>query len=141
MYLQLVRESFSNKATEGKLFVNGKFECYTLEDEDRFLETGGIKMQNNTCIPRGTYTVKLTKSKRFLRVLPLLLDVPQFTGIRIHSGNTHNDTEGCILVGNRNIEDDDDWIGDSRNALKSLMEKLEAEEELITIEIVWYNYK
>ena len=138
MHLQLVRESFTDKATEGKLFVNGQFECYTLEDQDKFLESGGLKIVGDTCIPRGTYEVKLTMSNRFRKTLPLLLDVPQFSGIRIHSGNNHHNTEGCILVGRQNIDDDDDWIGDSRNALKSLMEKLEALEngEEVTIEIV-----
>jgi hypothetical protein len=136
MYLQLVRESFSNKATEGKLFVNGTFECYTLEDTDRFLESGGLKIQNDTCIPRGTYTVKLTRSNRFLKTLPLLLDVPQFTGVRIHSGNNHHDTEGCILVGRRNTTENDDWIGESRLALDELIEKLVLEDEVITLEIV-----
>jgi hypothetical protein len=136
MYLQLVRGASHNKATEGRLYVNGTFECYTLEDEDRFLETGGIKIQNNTCIPRGVYEVKLTKSTRFLKVLPILLDVPQFTGIRIHSGNTASHTEGCILVGNRNVNDNDAWIGDSKTALVTLMKKLESETEHITLEIV-----
>ena len=138
MHLQLVRESFTNKSTEGKLFINGTFFCYTLEDMDRFLEEGEIKIYGKSAIPRGTYKVKITPSIRFKQSLPLLYDVPQFTGIRIHSGNKPEDTEGCILVGRQNIDDDDDWIGDSRNALKSLMEKLEALEndEEVTIEIV-----
>ena len=87
MYLQLVRESFTNKSTEGKLFVNGIFYCYTLEDMDRYLEEGEIKIYGKSAIPRGTYKVKITPSIRFKQSLPLLYDVPQFTGIRIHSGN------------------------------------------------------
>ncbi len=135
MYLQLVRESFTDKATKGKLFVNGEFECYTLEDKDRSLEDGGEKVYGETAIPRGIYTVQLTYSNRFKTILPLLLDVPQFTGIRIHKGNYSKDTDGCILVGKRNIEDNDNWIGDSKSALTALMAKLEVADE-ITLEII-----
>ncbi len=135
MYLQLVREDFTYKATEGRLYVNGTFECYTLEDKDRYLEDNGIKIANNTAIPRGIYKVELTMSNRFLKVLPVLRNVPQFTGIRIHSGNTSNDTEGCILVGTVNAKESDNFIGNSRVALAKLMAKLETAED-ITLEIV-----
>ncbi len=136
MYIQLIREQSNHSSTEGKLFINGAFQCYTLEDKDRYLESGGTKVYGKTCIPRGTYEMKLTHSNRFNRVLPQLMNVEGFTGIRIHSGNSSVDTEGCILVGTKNIDDRDDWIGSSRDALASLMEKLEAEQEHITIEIV-----
>ena len=139
MYLQLVRESFTNNSTEGKLFVNGEFECYTLEDKDRFLEEGNEKVYRETAIPRGTYTITLTHSNRFNKTLPLLHNVDGFEGIRIHSGNKPENTEGCILVGLKNEKDGDDWIGSSKLAMKGLMNKLadatEREEE-ITIEIV-----
>jgi hypothetical protein len=141
MYIQLVRESFTNKSTEGKLFINGEFECYTLEDKDRFLEVNTIeqKVYAETAIPRGTYNVLLTRSPRFKKVLPLLEDVPYFEGIRIHAGNKPEDSEGCILVGSTNNLDDDDWIGGSKVALKSLMSKMQEavdRKEEITIEIV-----
>jgi len=141
MYLQLVRESFTNKSTEGKLFINGEFECYTLEDKDRFLEVNTIeqKIYAETAIPRGKYNVRLTRSPRFKTVLPLLDDVPFFEGIRIHSGNKPEDSEGCILVGSTNSREDDDWIGGSKIALKSLISKLQEavdRKEEITIEIV-----
>lgn len=139
MYLQLVREGFTDKATEGKLFINGTFECYTLEDFDRRLEDGGEKVYAGTAIPRGTYTIVLSMSPRFKKVLPLLEDVPGFTGIRIHTGNKSADTEGCILVGSVNTSNTDDWIGGSVAAMKPLMSKLEdatKRGEEITIEIV-----
>lgn len=139
MYLQLVREGFTDKATEGKLFVNGAFKCYTLEDFDRRLEDGGEKVYAETAIPRGTYNVVLSMSPRFKKVLPLLENVPGFTGIRIHTGNKSADTEGCILVGSSNASNTDDWIGGSVAAMKPLMSKLEAAAERgeeITIEIV-----
>lgn len=140
MYLQLIRESFTNKATEGKIFVNGEFECYTLEDKDRFLEEGvNEKVYGETAIPRGVYNIKLTQSTRFGKVLPLLEKVEGFTGIRIHAGNSSKDTEGCILVGSSNTRVNDDWVSASKSALKQLISKLEQAHknaEELTIEIV-----
>lgn len=102
MKLRLIRESFPQNATIGKLYVNGKYECSTLEDEDRKLEEGGEKVYGRTCIPRGHYDVIITYSHRFKRELPLVCDVPQFEGIRIHPGNGPEHTDGCILVGTLN---------------------------------------
>ena len=138
MYIQLVRESFTDKATEGKMFVNGTFECYTLEDMDRGLEDGGTKVYGLTAIPRGKYEIKLTMSPRFGILLPLLLDVPGFSGVRIHKGNTSKNTEGCILVGANNSKDDDDFIGSSKIAFDKLMAQMTEvpDNEPITLEIV-----
>lgn len=139
MYLQLVREDFTEKATEGKIFVNGTEECFSLEDKDRYLEDGGEKVYGKTAIPRGIYTVILSHSNRFQRILPLLLDVPQFKGIRIHPGNTSEDTDGCILPGTTNAKEGDDFIGSSKKAFNKLftkMEEAEEREEEITIEVV-----
>lgn len=135
MYLQLVREDEGEKATEGLLLLNGTSECFTLEDKDRKLEDGGEKVYGETCIPRGTYEVVLDMSTRFKKVLPRLLNVPQFRGVRIHPGNTSEDTEGCILVGAKKVEGNDDFIGESRIAFDRLMTKLETADR-ITIEIV-----
>jgi len=139
MYLQLVREFYTKKSTEGKLFLNGEFECYTLEDTDRNLESGGEKIYGKTAIPKGVYEIEITYSPRFKEDMPLLLNVKGFEGVRIHSGNKPEDTDGCILVGAENSRDGDDWIGKSKKAYKKLFSKiLEAEErdERITIEIV-----
>jgi hypothetical protein len=95
MKLHLVRKDKNDKCTTGTLSVDGVFECYTLEDPVR----DGPKQYGNTAIPAGTYQVKITYSPRFKRDLPLLLDVPGFEGVRIHTGNSAADTEGCILVG------------------------------------------
>lgn len=138
MYIQLIRESFTDKSTEGKLFCNGEFVCYTLEDKDRFLEEGiNEKVYGETAIPRGTYEVVLSMSNRFKKILPEVLEVPGYTGIRIHSGNKPEDTEGCILVGLKNDKVDDDWVGSSKLALKNLMDVLEKDNSgIITLEIV-----
>ena len=116
MDLLLQRIEKTDKTTVGKLFIDGKFECYTLEDVER-----EVKIKSETAIPKGHYDVIITLSNRFKRDLPLLLNVPNFEGIRIHSGNSNHDTEGCILVGSTKIKD---FVGNSRNTFNKLFEKL-----------------
>ena len=92
--------------TIGKMYINGEYFCDTLEDTDRGLtqimtlsEIKEVKEYGRTAIPTGRYPIAYTYSPRFKKHLPLLLNVPAFEGVRIHSGNTHKDTEGCILLG------------------------------------------
>ena len=93
--------------TISRLYVNGKlFGCNTLEDTDRGLnqkmdleEIKDKKVYGQTAIPSGSYECAYTYSNRFKKMLPLLLNVKGFEGIRIHSGNSSKDTDGCILVG------------------------------------------
>ena len=92
--------------TIGKIYINGEYFCDTLEDTDRGLtqimtlsEIKEVKEYGRTAIPTGRYPIAYTYSPRFKKHLPLLLQVPAFEGVRIHSGNTHKDTEGCILLG------------------------------------------
>lgn len=94
--LHLLRTQALEHATLGQLFLDGAFKWYTLEDR---LREGQPKVPGETCIPAGRYEIVITKSQRFGRMLPLLLNVPGFTGIRIHPGNTDADTAGCVLVG------------------------------------------
>ena len=139
MYIQLKREYYTSKTTEGKLYVDGEFECHTLEDTDRNLEDGGEKIYGKTAIPKGSYRLIVTKSIRFGKRLPILLNVPQFEGVRIHIGNTSADTDGCILVGMQNKNFTDDFIGQSKLAFNALFEKIDkalVSGELVTIEIV-----
>ena len=135
MKLILHRQTFSDKSSVGTLYVNGLKECHTLEDRDRHLEEGGEKVYGETAIPRNTYKVVITYSNRFKKPMPLLVDVPQFEGVRIHPGNTAEDTHGCILVG---VGIGQDILYNSRQAYEKLFNKIEAAESLgeeIEIEI------
>jgi hypothetical protein len=100
MDMLLTREPSSDECTLGELSVNGEFECFTLEDKVR-----PVKIKGMTAIPAGAYEVVVTFSERFKRPLPLLLNVPNFDGVRIHQGNTAKDTEGCLLVGKKKGKD------------------------------------
>ena len=116
MELKAKRTDFTENSTIGELSVNGKFECYTLEDKVR-----PVKIAGKTAIPAGRYEVVINFSQRFGRPLPLLLNVPNFEGVRIHPGNTPANTEGCILVGETKSQD---LVSQSRAAFERLFEKL-----------------
>ena len=98
MKLELNRIAKKSLYTIGRLFVDGRYFCDTLEDRCRDLDREE-KVMHETAIPAGTYEVIVNVSAKFKRKLPLLLNVPHFSGIRIHRGNTDEDTSGCILVG------------------------------------------
>ena len=112
--------------TIGKMYLNGEYFCDTLEDAIR-----PVKIPNETAIPAGTYKVEVTYSPRFKRNLPLLIDVPNYTGIRIHNGSNKDHTSGCILVGfntSKGILSDSRKTSDKlTNLLKSLSEPIEIE--------------
>ncbi len=129
MKFKLVRNPSKNGCTIGKLYIDGNFECYTLEDLVRTVKIAGI-----TAIPTGQYSVIIDMSNRFKRLLPLLVNVPNFAGVRIHPGNTAADTEGCILVGT-GVAADGGSIVNSRIAFNSLFDKMQAADK-ITLEIV-----
>jgi len=97
MKLLLKRFKFGDTYTAGKLYIDDKEFCYTMEDLLR--PTGAMKIFGETCIPAGSYKVIIDASRRFKRDMPHILDVPNFDGIRIHWGNVAKDTEGCILLG------------------------------------------
>ena len=109
-----------------------------MEDKVRDLNKNGVfdgdekKVYGETAIPYGTYKVILSYSPKFKRILPELLDVPCFTGIRIHRGNTEKDTAGCLLVGENKVRGK---VLNSTYWEKKLIEKLEGKNG-ITIQIV-----
>lgn len=118
MDLDLFRTNAEQGYTLGEIRVDKVFECFTLEDPIR--ET---KIQDDTAIPAGRYEVILNKSPKFGRILPRLLDVPGFTGILIHKGNTKADTRGCILVG-AGVDFENNRLTHSTEAFDGLMTKL-----------------
>jgi Family of unknown function (DUF5675) len=97
MKLELRRQVLELDYTLGELFVNGEHFCYTVEDTVR--PDDAAKIMGRTAIPYGTYKVIMTMSNRFKVVMPLLCNVRGFEGVRIHSGNTSADTEGCLILG------------------------------------------
>lgn len=110
MNITLNRIAKKPKYTIGKLYINGEYFCDTIEDTDRGLtqtmtdaQVKSKKVYGQTAIPTGTYRVIINYSNKFKRQMPLLLNVPGFLGIRIHSGNTEKDTEGCLIVGKNKV--------------------------------------
>lgn len=132
MKIDLLRYSANNESTLGLLFIDGVFECYTLEDEYR-----EVKVMHETRIPEGTYKISLAKwgshHERYGKKFPefhngmlILENVPNFTGILIHMGNTDDHTSGCILLGNtaNNNKYADGFIGESEKAYRSVYPKI-----------------
>lgn len=100
--LLLSRDELNPDFTLGALYHGDQLLCYTVEDAVREVEGAPVaqwKIPGKTAIPRGRYKVIVDFSNRFQKMMPHILDVPGFTGVRIHSGNTAEDTEGCIIVG------------------------------------------
>lgn len=109
--------------TIGKLYIDGAYFCDTIEDTVRT----GEKIAGKTAIPAGTYKVKMTWSPRFKRYLPEILNVPNFTGVRIHAGNSALDTEGCILLGLNKVKA---RVVCSKNAVEFFIDRTPEEYEL-----------
>ncbi len=139
MKLTLTRDELGDSYTYGVLKFDSGEVFQTIEDKDRKLESGGVKVKNETAIPRGTYKIIINHSNRFNKELPLLIDVPQFVGVRIHSGNTSKDTEGCVIVGkSRGTLSGAKAVLNSRAAMSEFMKKLDVAYDAgdhITIEV------
>lgn len=136
----LVKRIFTNKEyTIGHLYIDGEYFCDTMEDTDRGLtnemplsEIKKKKVHGKTAIPTVEYKVSMTYSPRFKMILPLLLNVEGFNYIRIHSGNTAENTDGCLLVGLNKIKG---RVIDSKKTLEELLDKLNKQEN-ITIKYI-----
>ena len=138
MRIELIRIAFKNTYTIGKLYVDDTYFCDVLEDVDRGLDSSMSeseilekKVKGQTAIPTGHYVINITYSPKYKRMMPLLLDVKGFSGIRIHSGNTSKDTEGCLIVGkNKQVGK----VLESRDTYKRLFKMMQDQKE-ITIDI------
>lgn len=118
MNLRVERYIFSQDATIGKLFIDGEFAMFTLEPVWR---TDDVKPR---AIPEGTFRLIKRWSKEHNREVPGVEDVPGFTEVEIHWGNSPKDTKACLLVGRVFGPEKDDWISQSDDAFFDLMEKL-----------------
>lgn len=142
LHLRVIREPSDGGATLGALYLNDVWQCWTLEDVIRepkdappmasasgeAIDSSALdawvrswKVKGKTAIPAGRYDLRLTASARFGRVLPEVVGVPGFIGIRIHPGNTEHDTEGCLLLGTNRTER---AVIESKIALQFLMRRL-----------------
>lgn len=141
MNIILNRIAKKAKYTIGKLYINDKYFCDTLEDTDRGLtqsmteqQIGSKKVYGETAIPTGTYRIIISYSNKFKKQMPLLLNVPGFAGIRIHSGNTEKDSLGCILVGKNKAVGKVLESRDTYNKLFSILQEANKKETIkITI--------
>lgn len=129
MLIEVKRLYKKAEYTIGKMYIDGEYFCDTLEDTDRGLkqdmalsELKEMKVYGKTAIPTGEYMVAVTFSNRFNKWLPLIHPVPAFEGVRIHSGNTADDSEGCILCGKNRVKGK---VLDSRKTMSELMRILE----------------
>lgn len=143
MKITLNRNARGATYTTGILSIDGQFECYTLEDQVRddpnpATPQNEAKVMAETAIPTGTYNVIINLSPRFKRKMIRLLDVPGFTGILIHGGNTVKDSAGCILVGQQ-LKGATIVGGTSTPAIRALQAKVQAaldKGEKVSIQII-----
>lgn len=132
MELVLKRINQTPDYTEGVLYIDGDRFCDTIEDRVR---PEGEKVPGETAIPAGRYRVTLSYSPKFKKVMPEVKNVPMFTGIRIHAGNTAKDSQGCILVGKKTAPGE---IRKSRDTFSELMREMtiDKSDAYLTIENV-----
>jgi hypothetical protein len=143
MKLLLKRRFKGESYTIGSLYIDGKYFCDTIEDRDRglrqdmslakILET---KVMHKTAIPTGVYSVIVNMSPSKKRMLPRLSDVPGFSGILIHRGNTEDDSSGCILVGENKVKGKVINSTQYENRLVEILTDAQNQNEIIEIEIV-----
>jgi hypothetical protein len=121
MNIWMVRDDCTETRTFGTMRFPDGYVCQTLEDQVR---PAGVKIAGETAIPAGTYPVTITMSARFGKMLPAVSNVPNFTGVRIHSGNRTEDTSGCVLVATTRGHHDD--LVSSREAMEQVQQRIAA---------------
>ena len=127
MYIQVFRVRFHETRTVGQLYIDGELFCFTLEDKMREVEGQPVqkwKVQDETAIPTGTYELTLEDSPRFGTDTPTLQRVPGFDYIRIHSGNTEEHTEGCLILGYKLNDNGTIKFGTTRPAVVELKKRI-----------------
>ncbi|MFC0517805.1 DUF5675 family protein [Mucilaginibacter angelicae] len=141
--LKLERKIKTQQSTIGELSINGLFECFILEDVDRGLNSKmtlaqiqSIKVPHKTAIPAGTYNIVKYFSPKHQKYLPLLENVPGFTGIEIHVGNYPKDTDGCLLPGKDKGADEVLHSIEATEILKEKIFKALQEGKVVVIEVV-----
>lgn len=139
MKLTLNRRPSLGGATIGELLENGTRICFTLEDEIREipgLPVGNWKVKGATAIPAGEYRVTLEDSPRFGPGTLTINNVPGYVGVRMHAGNTSDETDGCPLLGLR-VTANSIVGGTSRPAVALVQQRVRA--ALASGEQVWID--
>lgn len=125
LVIDCFRKIFTEQSTISQAVIDGKSICYFLEDKDRGLTSDmsldqikELKVYGETAIPYGVYEIQITYSQKFKKELPVLLNVPGYEGIRIHTGNKSEHSHGCLLPGNVVSLD---YVGESTIAFNKLL--------------------
>lgn len=128
MDVKVIRKWRKEGYTIGQLYIDDVYLCDTLEDVDRGLRKEDslahildVKVPGRTAIPLGRYALRMSYSPKFGKDMPEVVDVPGFVGIRIHTGNTAGDTDGCLLLGKNRAKG---CVLDSRYWFGKFMDKL-----------------
>lgn len=133
--LILIRKHFKDSYTIGNLFclgsfvenkdiklISNKFLCNIIEDKFRGNDLSKNKVKDKTAIPEGFYEIKITHSAKYNKMLPEIINVPYFSGIRIHAGNSADDSSGCLICGYNKIVGK---VVDSRKCLKEIIDEIQ----------------
>lgn len=156
MKIKVIRTARKSTYTVGKVYIDGKYFCDSLEDTDRgvtqimpFTATGGVtgywvtpdhgiieKVYSKTAIPTGLYDACSYYWPKFKCYVVQLLRVPGFTGILMHNGMTADNSEGCVLLGKNNIVGRLNGDRIYMDALAARVMACEKNGEKVTVEVV-----